>query len=358
MESSVTKIQKLLIIAGGTGGHIFPALTVAQTLKKQGVLIEWMGTEAGMEKTLISHLYPIHYLPVKTFRGKNIYVKMLMPFRLLRAVFLAIRIIKKINPDVVLGMGGYASGPGGIAAWLLRKRLVIHEQNAKPGLTNKILSHFAKTVLQGFPNAFPKKTRAITVGNPVRVSIQNNAHQKTYKKPFKILILGGSQGAQAINQLMVKWASLFEERDSFLLWHQTGKKDFQMVQDGYQRWPEIIYRVSQFIDTIEEAYAWADWVICRSGALTVSEVAAAGLPSILIPYPFAADDHQYANALFLKQNNAAIVFRESELTAEKLNDCLKELIAAPNRLQEMAIQAKLCAQPSAVTDIIYQLTDH
>ena len=348
-------MKKLLIIAGGTGGHIFPALTVADELQKQGVLIEWMGTEAGMEKKLVAHRYPIHYLPVKTFRGKSIAVKLAAPFRLLYAVFLAYRMIKKINPDGVLGMGGYASGPGGIAAWLLRKPLIIHEQNAKPGLTNRILSHFAKSVLQAFPDTFSKRTHAITVGNPVRSTIQKIACVKQNQKPFRILVLGGSQGAQAINHLMVKWISLFDTRDSFLIWHQTGQRDFQLVQDGYQPWPETIYRVSQFIDKIEEAYAWADLVICRSGALTVSEVAAAGLPSILIPYPFAADDHQYANALFLQKKGAAVVFRESELTTEKLNDCLKKLFSDVNHLHQMANQAKLCARGDAVKEIVSAL---
>jgi len=345
-------MKKLLIIAGGTGGHIFPALTVADELQKQGVAIEWIGTEAGMEKKLIANHFPLYFLPVKTFRGKSLCEKFIVPFRLLHAVFLAYRLIKKINPDVVLGMGGYASGPGGIAAWLLRKPLIIHEQNAKAGLTNRLLSHFSKKVLQAFPNTFSKRMHAITVGNPVRPDIQKINHGITEAKPYKILVLGGSQGAQTINQLMTKWVSLFDDRESFFIWHQTGQKDFQTVLEGYQSWPEVIYRVSPFIEKIEEAYSWADLVICRAGALTVSEVAAAGLPSILIPYPFAADDHQYANALFLQKKGAGIVFRELELTAEKLNDCLKDLFSSSKRLHLMSNQAKLCAQPDSVSDII------
>ncbi|MCX7120759.1 MAG: undecaprenyldiphospho-muramoylpentapeptide beta-N-acetylglucosaminyltransferase [Gammaproteobacteria bacterium] len=345
-------MKKLLIIAGGTGGHIFPALTVADELQKQGVLIEWMGTEAGMEKKLIAGRYPLYFLPVKTFRGKSIGVKLIAPFRLLHAVFLAYRIIQKTNPDVVLGMGGYASGPGGIAAWLLRKPLVIHEQNAKAGLTNRLLSRFAKKVLQAFPDTFSNRIKAITVGNPVRPAIQKITHPEHHEKPYRILVLGGSQGAQTINQLMTKWVSLFDDRESFFIWHQTGQKDFQSVQDAYQAWPEVIYRVSAFIEKIEEAYAWADLVICRSGALTVAEIAAAGLPGILIPYPFAADDHQYVNALFLEKNEAGIVFRESELTAEKLNDCLKALFSSPKRLHLMSNQAKLCARSDSVSEIM------
>src|SRR3990167_9218958 len=221
-------MNKLLIIAGGTGGHIFPALVVAETLKKQGVLIEWLGTETGMEKKLVANRFPIYFLPVKAIRGKSFLTKILSPFRLVRAIFLAHGMIKKINPDCVLGMGGYASGPGGIATWLLRKKLVIHEQNAKAGLTNRLLSHFATTILQAFPHAFSNNVLAITVGNPVRSGILQISHAKKNadrKKPWHVLILGGSQGAKAINQLMMDWIAQCIDRESFLLWHQTGQKE-------------------------------------------------------------------------------------------------------------------------------------
>lgn len=342
-------MRKLLIIAGGTGGHIFPAMVVADELKKQGVSIEWMGTETGMERQLIANRYPIYFLPVKTFRGKSWSIKLLAPFRLLYAVFLAYRMIQQINPDVVLGMGGYASGPAGIAAWLLRKPLVIHEQNAKAGLTNKLLSRFAKTILQAFPDAFPKNTKAITVGNPVRSSIQHVLHDEHYfqsrQKPWHILVLGGSQGASAINQLIVDFIAQNPDPESVLIWHQTGKRECASKA----------YRVEPFIEKMDEAYAWADVVICRSGALTVSEVAAAGVPSILIPYPFAADDHQYANAQFLERAGAGVVFRESAITAEKLIEYLNALFSSPKRLQSMASSAKLCAQPDAVSKIVAAL---
>src|SRR3989338_791404 len=341
------KLDKLLIVAGGTGGHIFPALTVAETLKKQGVLIEWMGTEAGMEKKIVGDRFPLHFLSLKSFRGKNIFTKLIAPFRLGHAVLLAYRLIKKINPDCVLGMGGYASGPGGIAAWLLRKKLVIHEQNAKAGLTNRVLSHFATTVLQAFPNAFQNKVNAITVGNPVRESILKITHDKQYfslrQKPWRILILGGSQGARVINELVTKWITASTDRDSFLIWHQTGKNNVETA---------FVYRTEPFINNVEEAYAWADLIICRAGALTVSEVAAAGLPSILIPYPFATDDHQYENALFLQHAHAGVVFRESEINPEKLDHCLSGLFANVNRLSMMAENAKSCAIPNSVQRII------
>lgn len=351
--------MKLLIIAGGTGGHIFPAMVIAETLQKQGVLIEWMGTDIGMERQLIANRYPMHFLPVKALRGKSVLTKIFAPFRLLCAVFLAYRVIKKINPDCVLGMGGYASGPGGIATWLLRKKLVIHEQNAKAGLTNRLLSHFATTVLQAFPHAFSNSVSAITVGNPVRSAILQISHTKKNadrKKPWHILILGGSQGAAAINQLIVDWIAQCIDRESFLLWHQTGQKDVEFVQKSYEQCSACIYYVAPFIEKMEEAYAWADVVICRAGALTVSEVAASGVPSILIPYPYAADDHQYANAQFLERAGAGKVFRESELTAEKLNHYLQNLISSPERLHLMAEKAKICAQPDAVSKIISALS--
>jgi len=350
-------MRKLLIIAGGTGGHIFPATVVADELKKQGVLIEWMGTEAGMERQLIASRYPLHFLPVKTFRGKSWSTKLTAPFKLLYAVLLAYRMIKKINPDVVLGMGGYASGPGGVASWLLRKPLVIHEQNAKVGLTNRWLSRIAKKILQAFPGAFPKNSNATTVGNPVRSSIQQITRADNYfrlQKPFHILVLGGSQGAHAINQLMTNYVAQLSDQESCLIWHQTGKNDFEFVKKNYQH-AKVIHHVAPFIEKMDEAYAWADIVICRAGALTVSELAAAGLPSILIPYPFAADDHQYANARFLEQACAGIVFRESELTVEKLSACLNDLFSSSERLQSMAKQAKLCAQPDAVAKIVAAL---
>lgn len=351
-------MKKLLIIAGGTGGHIFPATVVADTLIKQGVLVEWLGTEYGMERQLTANRYPLHFLPVKTFRGKGWLTQLAAPFKLLYAVFLAYRMIQKINPDVVLGMGGYASGPGGVASWLLRKPLVIHEQNATAGLTNRWLSRFAKTVLQAFPGTFPQKTAAKTVGNPVRSSIQQITHMDNYcrlrQKPFHILVLGGSQGAHAINQLMINYVTQLSDQASCLIWHQTGKNDCDFVEKSYQK-ASVIHHVAPFIEKMDEAYAWADIVICRAGALTVSELAEAGLPSILIPFPFAADDHQSANAQFLVRAEASVMFRESELTVEKLSGCLQDLFSSPERLHFMASRAKLCAQPDAVSKIVRAL---
>lgn len=350
--------MKLLIIAGGTGGHIFPALVVAEALQKQGVHIEWMGTEKGMEKKLVGNRFPLYFLPIKALRGKSVMTKLMAPFHLLQSIVIAYRMIKKINPDCVLGMGGYASGPGGVAAWLLRKKLVIHEQNANPGLTNRLLSRIATTVLQAFPDAFSKNYHALTVGNPVRASITQLYDQKKNQrreKPWQILILGGSQGAAAINRLIPAWLAKCNHRSDFLLWHQTGQKELESTQQHYANLSDSLYRVSPFIDDMEKAYAWADLVICRSGALTVSEIAAAGLPSILIPYPYAVDDHQYANAQFLVQSGAAVVLRESDCTAEKLDETINHLFSSSEHLHQMANQARICAKVDSTSQVIAQL---
>lgn len=344
-------MKKLLIIAGGTGGHIFPALTIADYLKAQNVSIFWMGAEAGMEKQLVADRYPLYLLPVKGLRGKNLIEKLKTPFRLIKSVFLAYHYIQKIQPDVVLGMGGYASGPGGLAAKLARVPLVIHEQNALPGLTNKVLSKIATKTLQAFPSAFSKN--AVTVGNPVRASIVSVKRSDDYyrwrEKPWKILVLGGSQGARFINQLLMDFIKL--NPDGYLVWHQTGKNDVERVRDAYAAYPGCIFRVEPFITTMDDAYAWADLVIARSGALTVAEVAMVGLPAIFIPFPLAVDDHQYRNALFLAKNGAAKVFRETEITARTLLTTLNALCAS-SVLTVMSQAAKQLAAPNAVEDIV------
>ena len=345
---------RILIIAGGTGGHIFPALTIAHALKKQGVVIAWLGAETGMERQLVGDQFPLFLLPVKALRGKSVLTKLIAPFRLLYTIFLAARIIQQQKPDVVLGMGGYASGPGCIAAKLLRKRLVIHEQNAIAGLTNRLLSRIANTVLAAFPNAFTQKRAVKVVGNPVRDSILQIPKKdfKTRVKPWHILILGGSQGASAINQLVSDWVMACGAQTDFTIWHQTGQRDFESIQKKYSSFPESIYRVSPFIDNMTDAYTFADIVIARSGALTVSEIAVVGLPSILIPFPHAVDDHQYKNALFLENQGAAVVCRENELNAAQLDVILRTLFFDAKKLQYMSNQAIRCASRQATQKII------
>lgn len=349
-------MKTVLIIAGGTGGHIFPALTVAHELKREGISIFWMGAETGMEKNLVGDQFPLYLLPVKGLRGKNLLEKIKTPFRLLRSICLAYLYIQKIKPDVVLGMGGYASAPGGIAAKLARIPLVIHEQNALPGLTNKWLSKIATKTLQAFPSAFSEKAK--TVGNPVRAALQavkrDEDHYKKREKPWKILVLGGSQGARFINQLIVDFIAQHSDAP-YVFWHQTGKADFESVKKSYGMNTNQVYQVAPFVDDMASAYAWADLVIARSGALTVSEIAAVGLPAIFIPFPQAVDDHQFYNAAYLAKAGGAKVFRQSEVTVEKLQVVLNDLFSDPMCLQQMAMAAKQCAKPEATVDIIAAL---
>lgn len=290
--------KRILILAGGTGGHIFPALAVARELKKEGLDVQWLGSKVGMESEIVLDEFPISTISVKAIRGKSLSSKLLSPFRLLLATWQAWRVVHRLNPDLVLGMGGFVSGPGGVAARLARKPLVIHEQNAIAGLTNRILSKTAKVVLQGFPNAFPKKVRAETIGNPVRPAILGLASPaerlRDREAPLRILVLGGSRGARAINQMMVRVLSQYPDEQALHVWHQVGKLDIETVQRSYRSIP-VRTTVEVFIKNMAEAYSWADLVICRSGALTISEIAVAGLASILIPFPYAVDDHQYYN---------------------------------------------------------------
>lgn|SRR3990167_39884 len=344
--------KKILIVAGGTGGHIFPALAIAENLTKRGISVYWLGGEAGMEKELVTPLYPITLLPIKALRGKNIFQKILVPFKLIKSVYLACRLIRKINPDIVFGVGGYASGPGGIAAKIMRKKLVIHEQNAIAGLTNRVLSRFADKTLQAFPNAFDQKVNAATVGNPVRESILNIASPdirlKNKSLPLCILVLGGSQGAQAINQL-IPTINL----ESICIWHQTGKNNFEETRCAYARHhSKSLYKIEPFIENMAEAYGWADLVIARAGALTVSEIMATGVASILIPYPLAVDHHQDANAAILVKAVAAKKIDQDKCNTEILTNEIQILINQPETLRMMAIRARNQSIPDSVDKII------
>ncbi len=348
-------MKRILIIAGGTGGHIFPALAVARALRGKGVDVQWLGSHVGMEGDLVAGEFPISYVSVKAIRGKSLLSKLLSPLRLLLATWQAWRIIKRLKPDVVLGMGGFVSGPGGLAARLARKPLVIHEQNAVAGLTNRALSKLAKAVLQAFPDAFPKKTAAETIGNPVRPTISNLASPaerlRNREGPLRILVLGGSQGARAINQSMMRVLSQYQHADELQIWHQTGKLDFETVQRAY-RSVAIRVTVEAFIKNMAEAYGWADLMICRSGALTISEIAAVGVASILIPFPYAVDDHQYCNGSYLASAGAAEIIRQKELTDEGLAQMIRDFAQDRSRLITMAEKARALAKPEALSAII------
>lgn len=340
----------MLMMAGGTGGHVIPALAVADVLRQRGVDIAWLGSEQGIENRLVPAAgYPLHQLAVRGVRGGGISRRLLAPFMLLGSVLAAWRIVRQLRPVAAVGFGGYASGPGAIAAWLAGVPLIIHEQNARPGMTNRVLARFARQVLQGFPGAFGQ---AMTTGNPVRTVIaQLPAPAERYAArngALRILITGGSQGALALNkQLPVALAQALSGVD-FEVRHQTGRG---RTDEAAQVWNGLSAKVqlSEFIDDMADAFAWADLVICRSGASTVSEVAAAGVAAIFIPLPTAVDDHQTHNARWLADQDAALLLPQSSLNADALR-ARAAVITDRHALMQMAERARAMALPgSAVT---------
>lgn len=334
------KLKKVLIMTGGTGGHVFPGLAVAKYLEKQNVQVEWMGTQRGLESKLVPEAnIPLHIISISGLRGKGLKDILLFPFRLCIALLQAMRIIRKIKPDVILGMGGFVSGPGGIAAWILRYPLVIHEQNAKAGTTNRWLAKVAKKVLEGFPDTFTNRKNTVTVGNPVREELSvlpmpTERLQKT-NQPLHLLVLGGSLGAQAINQLLPQALAKISNEERPLVQHQTGEKHYETTVKEYGT-AGVQADIVPFISQMDKAYSWADIVLCRSGALTVAELCAVGLGAILVPFPYAIDDHQTANANYLVKQGAAWLMQQSALTADGLANALKQLSNSAERRLEMA----------------------
>lgn len=345
----------VLIMAGGTGGHVFPAIAVADELRARGVEVSWMGTQAGMESRIVPQAgIPIHYIKVSGLRGKGVLGWMLAPFRLTFAVIQAITIVHKIKPISVLGMGGFASGPGGVAAWLLHRPLVLHEQNAIIGMTNKLLSHIATRVMEAFPGVFNDRL-AEHVGNPIRKTISDlpdpEQRYAEHKDAIRILIIGGSLGAQALNETVPKAIADLPPSMKVEVWHQSGRNKIDATRDVYQQ-SQVSARVDSFIDDMAEAYAWADLVICRAGALTVSELSAAGVPAIFIPFPYAVDDHQTKNAQYMVEAGAGIIMQQKTMTVSSLSECLQDLInKGRDHLLQMAQAARTCAKPDATNDV-------
>lgn len=326
-------MSKIMIMAGGTGGHVFPGLAVAQVLREQGHEIAWLGTANGIEARLVPAAnIPLHFLSVVGLRGKGLAHLIKAPFKIIAALMQALSILRKEKPACVLGMGGFVAGPGALAAKFLGIPLVIHEQNAIAGTTNRLLSGLANRVLQAFAGTFEPSKKAQTVGNPVRKQLpikQAESHDK-----LQVLVVGGSLGAQAINQVLPEVAKAMAD---VAIWHQTGKDQEQSVQAAYGDFADV--RVSAFIDDMAAAYAWADVVICRAGAMTVSEIAAVGLPAIFVPYPYAIDDHQTANANILAKQNAAIVLPQAEMSSDKLVGYLRDFQQNPEKTRQMAANA-------------------
>ncbi|MFW5451159.1 MAG: undecaprenyldiphospho-muramoylpentapeptide beta-N-acetylglucosaminyltransferase [Methylophagaceae bacterium] len=348
-------MSRILIMAGGTGGHVFPALAVAEVAKQRGVEVFWMGTEKGIEARLVPEAgYPLTHISVQGLRGNGLVGWLLAPFRLIKAIWEAMTAIRSIKPDVVLGLGGFASGPGGVAAWLLRKPVVIHEQNAIPGLTNRLLAHIAKRVLQGFPNSFESTVNAQWVGNPVRDSIAALAAPEQRfaerNEGLNLLILGGSLGARALNTVLPQALATIKEQQRPQIKHQCGQQHINQCQNAYDI-AGVEADVMPFIGDMAVAYHWADLVVCRAGALTIAELAAAGLGSILVPYPYAVDDHQAHNASSLVTAGAARLINECELTAELLAQQLNELLSERGQLLTMAVAARSQSKIEAANTI-------
>ena len=349
--------KRALIMAGGTGGHVIPGLEIAAALRSQNYEIAWLGTKAGLEATLVpKQNIKMYFIPVWGLRGKKWAEKLLSPFKILAAIIYSLYILIKFKPSFVLGMGGFASGPGGIAAWLLRVPLIIHEQNAIFGMTNKILSRFSKKVLVSFPDLAALNTaKLIYTGNPVRSEILNLAEPKERWQQrvgsLRVLVLGGSRGALIFNNTVPRAVAQLPVSQRPDIWHQSGNEYFNLTTENYAKYG-LKAKVEPFIHDMAQAYSWADLVIARAGALTVAELASAGLPALLIPYPYATDDHQSQNAAYLVNNNAAIMLPQKELNHEVLAKILLDLINSRPRLLEMAKAARKLSMFDATANII------
>lgn len=347
-------MARVLIMAAGTGGHVFPGLALASELKARGHEPSWLGTPQGMEQRWVPKAgVPLEAIDFKGLRSNGIKRWLLAPFALLKAMGQAIGIMRRQRPDLVIGMGGFVSGPGGLAARLLGIPLIIHEQNAVPGLANRLLANFAVQVIQAFPGSFADGPKISTLGNPLRPEILALDGQRVartaHEGPLRLLIIGGSLGAQALNEQVP--AALAEAGLECEVRHQTGRGKEEATRDHYAK-AGVEAQVSEFIEDMAGAYAWADLIICRAGALTLAEVTLVGLPAILVPYPYAVDDHQTRNAAVLADHGGGILLPQSELTPERLATCLSQLAQAPERLAEMALKARSLARADSAQAIV------
>lgn len=347
--------RPVLVMAGGTGGHIFPGLAVAEQLRAQGVPVAWLGARGGMETTLVpTHGIDMYTVAVRGLRGKGLKTRLLAPWMLACAVVSALGIVRRVRPRCVLSMGGYAAGPGGLAAWLLRRPLLVHEQNRVPGVTNRWLARMARKVLAGFADAFAAPRDAEWVGNPVRADIaalpMPTERFGNRDGAVRMLVLGGSLGARALNQRVPEALAQLPIEQRPDVWHQCGKRGAVEAREAY-RAHRVEARVSPFIDDMAAAYAWADLVVCRAGALTVAELCAAGLGALLVPFPYAVDDHQTRNAQVMADIGAARIVQERDMQEDTLATHLRDLLVDRTRLAAMAAAARTLAKPEAAQTI-------
>ncbi|WP_110668402.1 undecaprenyldiphospho-muramoylpentapeptide beta-N-acetylglucosaminyltransferase [Salinicola halophilus] len=351
----MSALRRVLIMAGGTGGHVVPALSLARALVARGIEVEWLGSPRGIENRLVPAAgIALNRIDVAGLRGNGLAGWLSIPWRLSRAVWQARGIIRRFDPQLVVGLGGFASGPGGLAARLDGRPLVVHEQNAVAGLTNRTLSHLATRVYAAFPEAFSGK-RAVVVGNPVRQEIidlgkQPRTVEAMHGRRLRLLVLGGSLGAQALNDKLPPALAALDETARPEVRHQAGR-DKESATDARYRDAGVEAEVSDFIDDMAAAYAWADLIVCRAGALTIAELAAAAKPSLLVPFPHAVDDHQTHNARYLVEAGGAELIQQEALGVERLTAALEALLD-PEVLARMALASRRVAHLDAVDRMV------
>lgn len=346
--------RRILIMAGGTGGHVIPALSLAHGLAERDIEVHWLGSPRGIENRLVPEAkIPLHRIAVSGLRGNGLAGWLLAPFNLTRAVWQAASIIRRLDPTLVVGLGGFASGPGGLAAWLLNRPLVIHEQNAVAGLTNRVLARLARRVFAAFPQAFAG--RGEVIGNPVRAEIAALGEaprpaSAMHDRRLRLLVVGGSLGALALNQRLPEALARLSEAARPDVRHQAGR-DKETATFEHYRAQGVEAEVTAFIDDMAAAYDWADLVVCRAGALTVAELAAAAKPALFVPFPHAVDDHQTANARALVEAGGASLMVQSDMTAAALAERLTTLLD-PDTLATMAVHARGGAHLDAVERLV------
>ena len=350
--------RPVLIMAGGTGGHIFPGLAVAECLRGQGVPVAWLGAVGGMETRVVpAHGIELHTVAVGGLRGKGWKTRLLAPLMLLRALLASLALLRRLRPRSVLSMGGYVAGPGGLAAWLLRRPLLVHEQNRVAGFTNRKLAALARRVLAGFDGVLPQ---AQWVGNPVRAVIGAlpPPAQRMADRPGapRLLVLGGSLGARALNLAVPQALARLEPGQRPEVLHQCGSRGLDEARAAYAQ-AGVEARVVAFIDDMADAYGWADLAVCRAGALTLAELSAAGLGALLVPFPYAVDDHQTRNAEVLAAVGAAEIMQENALDNQQLAQRLAALLGDRTALLAMAEAARTLAKPDAAQVIARACTE-
>ncbi len=344
-------MKTLLIMAGGTGGHVYPALAVAEHLRARGIRIVWLGTRAGLEARVVPAAgIAMCWLSISGLRGKGLGRYLAMPFLAARAIAQGIAVVRRVRPDALLGMGGFAAGPGAVSGWLLRRPLVIHEANARAGLTNRLLAPLARRILCGFPHTEGLPGRAEWTGNPLRGQIRPRTPVREGGAPLKVLVVGGSLGARVFNRVLPGCLGPLAAEGVISVRHQSGRGNAEEVRARYREFgadDRVDARVEEFIDDMGAAYESADLAICRAGAMTVAELCMAGLAAVLVPFPYAAGDHQSANARYLSDRDAALLMPEADFDEANVGALVRSLAADRPRLAAMAARLRELARPDA-----------